>query len=247
MAEIFACIAELDAYNALATQILESKQKNNQFCFVRYLNNEQPVIKTKTFWNILIPNAVPSSLDANKQIILSGPNAGGKTTTIRAILQNIVLAQTFGIAAAESFELTIFDAIHSYLNISDDLLNGFSLFASEVKRAQDLLACIKNLGQKKKIFFALDELFTGTVAEDGETCAWEFVNKVAYYDRVHFIYATHFPKLKKLADTNQRCVNYKVDAPIKTQDGLIYPYTLSPGASDSRVALDLAKQAGLFD
>jgi len=248
LAELFACIAEMDAYNALATQMLESQTTKNKFCFVDYIENPTPVIRGKSFWNVLVKNAVPSSINESKKIILSGPNAGGKTTSIRAILQNIVLAQTFGIAAAESFEMTMFDVIHSYLNISDDLLNGLSLFASEIKRAQDLLECIRNLDQKQKMFFALDELFTGTVAEDGETCALAFIDKVADFDCAQFVYATHFQKLKELAKTNVQCVNYKVDSPTKGQDGkFVYPYTLSQGASDSRVAIDLAKQAGLFD
>ena len=142
----------------------------------------------------------------------------------------------------------MFDAIHSYLNISDDLLNGLSLFASEIKRAKDLLESIKNLDTNKKFFFALDELFTGTVSEDGEVCAYEFVNKISTFERVQFIYATHFEKLKELANKNNRCINYKVNAPTKDDNGaLVYPYTLSQGANDSRVAITLAQQAGLFN
>ncbi len=247
-AETFACIAELDAYNAIATKIIESQQTHNKFCFAKFLDNAQPQISSKQFWNVLVEKAVPSNISETRQIILTGPNAGGKTTAIRALLQNIVLAQTFGVAAAENFEFTLFDVIHSYLNISDDILNGLSLFASELKRAQDLLKSIKALEADKKFFFALDELFTGTVSEDGETCAYEFVKKLATFDRVQFIYATHFQRLKELSNNCEHCINYKVDAPVKGVEGkLVYPFTLSQGASDSRVALTLAQQAGLFE
>lgn len=247
LAKVFACIAEMDAYNAIANKIIESHNEKNKICFVTFLENEKPTITTKSFWNVLVPNAVSNSISENRQIILTGPNAGGKTTTIRALLQNIVLGQSFGVAAAESFEFTMFDVIYSYLNISDDLLNGLSLFASEVKRAQDVLKRIKALEPHKKFFFALDELFTGTVAEDGEACAYNFIEKIAAFKDVQFIYATHFAKLKKLGADNDLCVNYKVDAPTKNAQGkLVYPYTLSQGASESRVALDLAKEADLF-
>lgn len=247
LAQVFACIAEMDAYNAIATKIIESQTQKNKFCLVTFVDNAQPSIKAQSFWNVLVKDAVTSSIADDKHVILTGPNAGGKTTTIRAILQNIVLAQSFGVAAAEEFEITMFDVIYSYLNISDDLLNGLSLFASEVKRAQDVLQRIKSLELHKKFFFALDELFTGTVAEDGEVCAYNFIKRIAEFEGIQFIYATHFNKLKELGNEGVRCANYKVDAPTKNADGkLVYPFTLSKGANEARVALDLAKEANLF-
>ena len=162
--------------------------------------------------------------------------------------QNIVLAQTFGIAAAQKFELTMFHVIHSYLNISDDILKGNSLFVSEIKRAQEILQKIKSLEPHKKFFFTLDELFTGTAAEDGQKCAYEFVKKLSEYQGVQFIYATHFDALKELGKNSTFCINYKVDAPTKNSEGkLVYPFTLSQGANEVNVALDIAREARLFD
>jgi DNA mismatch repair ATPase MutS len=162
-------------------------------------------------------------------------------------LQNIILAQTFGVAAAETFDLTIFDIIHSYLNVSDDLIGGDSLFKAEVKRAQGILEKIKSLEPGKKYFFALDELFTGTGAEAGEQCAYAFIDRIADFDNILFIYATHFEKLKELANNNDHCANYKVEAPTRDENGkLVYPFKLSEGVNTVNVALDIAKEAGLF-
>jgi len=247
LAQLFACIAEMDTYNAVATKIIESKDTKNKFCFVTFAKNDTPLIRARNYWSVLVKNAVTNSISEDKKIMLSGPNAGGKTTNTTALLQNITSGQSLGIAAAEEFEITAFDTIHSYLHISDDLMNGLSLFAAEVKRAQEIIQKIKSLQGNQKFFFALDELFTGTVAEDGETCAYEFVKNIASYKQAQFIYATHFNKLKELGSNNPFCTNYKVDAPTKNQDGtLVYPFTLNPGASDSRVALDIARNAQLF-
>lgn len=247
LAKIFACIAEMDAYNALANKILASKNEHNKFCFTTFVESEKPMMNATGFWNVLVPNPVVNTIREDKHILLTGPNKGGKTTAIRALLQNVILGQTFGVAAAEQFKFTMFDVIHSYLNISDDLINGLSLFASELKRAQDILERIKTLEPQKKFFFALDELFTGTVSEDGEVCAYEYIKRIQSFEGIQFIYATHFNKLKELGVNNQRCTNYKVDAPTKGADQkLVYPFTLSQGASDSRVALDLAREANLF-
>lgn len=247
LTKLFACIAEMDAYNAIATKIIESQNSKNKFCFATFIENDKPAINTQGFWNVLVGNkAVSNNLIEDRDVILTGPNAGGKTTSIRAILQNIVLGQTFGVAAAESFEFTQFDIIHSYLNVSDDLINGLSLFASEIKRAQDILKKTNSLTTSQKFFLALDELFTGTVAEDGEKCAYEFVNKLATFENLQFIYATHFHKLKQLGHVNERCINYKVDAPTKVNGKLVYPFTLSQGANESNIGLEIATQAGLF-
>ena len=248
LAQIFATIAEMDAYYAIAAKIIESRDQKNKFCFVDFIDRETPYISGQEFWNVLVEDPVPSSMSEGKNIILTGPNAGGKTTTIRAILQNIILAQSFGVAAATKFEFTMFDLIYSFLNVSDDLLNGLSLFASEVKRAQELLQKVKTLDKNEKLFFALDELFTGTAAQDGEICAYKFIEKMASFKGVQFIYATHFDKLKQLGAKSNYCVNYKVDAATKDSRGkLLYPYTMSKGANQTRVALDIAKEANLFD
>ena len=248
LAQVFASIAEIDAYNAIANQILAGKESSRSFCIAHKIQDNKPQVNSQLFWNVLVPYAVTNSIVQDRNIIITGPNAGGKTTAIRAILQNIVLAQTYGIAAAQEFSFTEFDVILSYLHISDDLLHGYSLFASEIKRAQELLEIIQTLNPDQKLFFALDELFTGTVAEQGEQCAYNFIKKTSTFDQVLSIYATHFKALKDLGDTDARMMNYKVDAPVKNDAGkLVYPYTLSPGASNVCIALDMAREANLFE
>ena len=166
-----------------------------------------------------------------------------------------MLSQTFGIAAANSFELTQFDGVHSFINVSDDILSGKSLFATEMQRAQDILQKVKSLRSTEKYFFALDELFTGTNALDGEICACNFINNIANYPQIQFIYATHFDKLKEIGENNEYCVNYKIDAPAQDEDGqfmrgsngkLLYPYTLSLGANNISVAQAMASDAGVM-
>ncbi len=247
LAEIFACIAEMDTYNAIATKIIESQDQANKFCFVNFIDEQNPVIRSVGFWNVLVAKPIVNDLHEDKHIILTGPNMGGKSTNIRSLLQNIGLAQAYGVAAAQTFESTFFDIIYSLINVSDDILNGLSLFATEVKRAQEVLERIKTLQPGQKFFFALDELFTGTNAEDGQTCAYEFIKRLLSFEGVQFIYATHFAKLTELEQESSHCINYKVDEPSKNADGkLVYPYTLSKGINQSRVALDLVREAQLF-
>ena len=256
-APVYASIAEIDVYVALARKMIQLQDKNHHITFVEFLDADQPTIHAREFWNMLVPDdkIVTNDIFEHRNIILTGSNEGGKTTAIRAILQNIVLAQTFGIAAATEFKLTQFDSIYSFLNISDDILQGKSRFASELKQAQDILQKIKNLYQGEKFFFAFDELFTGTNGEDGAQCAYEFINNVASFKGIQFIYATHFNVLKTIGSKNPACANYKIEPPLRNALGqfirdakgqLIYPYKLSPGANDVNVAMDRARDAGIF-
>lgn len=256
LADLFACVGEIDACNAIATMMLEQQNKSNQFCFAKFIDHSRPMFAAKGFWNILVgTNAISNDLSESRNVIMSGHNAGGKTTAIRALLQNILLGQTFGVAAATEFEFTPFDVIHSYLNISDDLMGGLSLFASEVKRAQEISQKIASLAPGFKYFFALDELFTGTAGEQGEECAMQFIGNISKADQVQFIYATHFDRLKRFGDVSVECTNYHVNSVPKLANGqyarlpngkLDYPFTVSPGASYDNIALEMAKDANLF-
>jgi len=249
LAPLFAIIGEMDAYNAIATKMIAAKNTEHQFCFVVFTKKVKPLLSTTGFWNLLLAEkAVVNDFIENRHAFVSGPNAGGKSTAIRSLVQNIVLAQSFGVAAARQSVLTPFDRIHSFLNISDDLINGVSLLQSEINRAKEILQEIKAMPADQKYFFALDELFTGTASENGQECAVRFIENVTNYKNVQFVYATHFEELKKLGDKNKACANYKINAPTRAHDGaLVYPYTLSPGASDVNVAVAMAENAGLFD
>lgn len=257
LAPVYACIGEIDAYVAIAKKMIDLQSADHQFCFAQFLELTNPKIKAIDFWNMLVTNdkVVVNNLTESKNIILTGANEGGKTTMIRAILQNIVLAQTFGIAAAKEFVYGPYTKIHSYLNVCDDILAGKSRYAFELLQAKNILRQIQTLKPKETYFFVLDELFTGTNGPDGEQTAYNFIDNIASYHGIQFIYATHFNRLKEIGLKNPQCVNYKIDPPLMDADGhfvrdeqgdLIYPYTLSLGANTVNVALERAKDMGIF-
>ncbi len=250
LAPYFALIAEIDAYHAIATKMTATKDLQTQFCFAQPINQSQPKFDAQNFWNVVVPHPIANSLSEARSIILTGPNAGGKSTAIRSILQNIILAQTFGVATGKHFIFTPFDVIHSYLKVSDDITQGLSRYASELKRASDTVVRAKELRHDEKLFFVLDELFTGTGGKDGEICAYEFVNDdlAPFMHQIQFIFATHFDKLKEIEKNNPtRFANYKIDAPtVDAQNKLHYPFTLSKGANNINIAMLMKKQAGLL-
>lgn len=250
LASLFASIAEMDAYNAIATKIIETQSTSAKFCFAKHLDAAAPTVQAKGLWYVLTQNPVVNNFNETNNIILTGPNAGGKSTFIRAVLQNIVLAQTYGIAAGESFAVTPFDVIHSYLNLKDDPLRKKSRYLVELEVAGDIKKTQTNLSAGEKYFWITDELFSGTGEQDGGRVAYNFVKGLALtknYNAEMFIFATHFEKMTTLESENMRCKNYKVDPPAQNSSGdFVYPYTISPGINTSGIAYDLALKAGLF-
>ncbi len=250
LAPIFALIAEMDTYNAIAQKMIETKKSPNQFCFAQTLDKNKTTIKSENFWNIIINNSTTNSLDEDRSIIFTGANAGGKSTAMRSILQNIVLAQTFGIATGTLYHYTPYDYLDSFLHIVDDPEQNLSRYASELKNANKIVHRAKTLRPDEKYFFIIDELFTGTGGKEGQTLAFEFINEdlAPYLDRTQFVFATHFDKLKEIEATNpQKFANYKINPPtFNSQGKLQYPFTISKGANDVNIAGLLKKEAGLL-
>ncbi|MEX0940848.1 MAG: hypothetical protein WDZ41_05805 [Candidatus Babeliales bacterium] len=247
LSNLFVQIGYIDSYVSMA-KLYTSNPDKPRFCFVEFLNEKNPIIIGKDFWNIFIDsnNVITNNLSIDKNIVLTGPNAGGKSTTIKAFLQNLLLAQTFGIAAACEFKCTPFSKISSYLNIADDLANGLSLFKAEVERAKTLLNTLNFLKENEFGFCAIDELFTGTASEDGQECAYELANNFGKKKNSIFVFATHYKKLTALERTSKNFANYKVGAPYKINGKFVYPFTIEKGINTINIAKDILREEKLI-
>jgi len=114
LAPLFALLAEADALFSVACKMNQSSSQQISYCYSNFLVHDKPKIEAIQAWNINLATKVANSIDLDRNVIITGPNAGGKSTIIRAILQNIVLSQTLGIAAASRFNITSFDAMYRF-------------------------------------------------------------------------------------------------------------------------------------
>ncbi len=242
-------IGELDTYNALATKFLELEHSQTPFCFTSFLSEKDPLIDIESGWNVLVKNCVPNDLTESKNIILTGPNAGGKSSFGRMILQNILLSQTFGIAAAKKCALTPFHVIHSNVNITDNQTTGESLFQAELNAAKAASNTIESLPTGQKYFLFFDELFKGTDNKNGEECAKGYLEALATTKKkLLLIFGSHFESIKKVATANpKKFVNYKVETPVIDNDGnLKYSFKLTKGTYTGDIGLKLAERMNIF-
>jgi len=244
---------QVDAYLSIAK--LYKKYENHpnaKFCFVNAVEDTKPCLDIQNFWHpILNPDKVVTNsltLGGNGplDIIITGPNAGGKSTALKSITLAIIMAQAFGIAPAASMTFTPFAKINTYLNIAD-AEGKESLFQAEMRRAQALLNSIRSLGKNEFSFVIMDEIFTGTNPKEGEAAAYGVAKNLATFKNSICVVATHFKKLTELeVATNGVYNNYKV-AVIKRPDGSFHcPYKLEAGISNQNIALQLLQNEG-FD
>lgn len=235
-------VAELDVYLAVARQI-----KSGAFCFAEVLSIDKPQVDLVSFWNPLLDKgkAISNSLYLNKNAILTGPNAGGKSTVLKAVALNLILAQTFGVAAAKQMRFTPFSKIATYLNIVDDIGQGNSLFKSEVLRTQSLIKSIESLNENQFSFLAIDEMFSGTSPDEGSAAAYGVAKYLGKIDNSICMVASHFKDLTALEDKSNY-VNYKVSVDFDEEGNVKFPFKLSSGISHQHIAFKILEAEG-FD
>ncbi len=246
---------ELDAYMSCARLLKEFDDKRVQFCFPKYLtNNTKPSIEIYNFWNPAINNkiAVTNSIiiggpEHKQNVIVTGPNAGGKSTTMKGLIISIIMAQSLGIAPAQALTFTPFTKIMTYLNITDDIAAGNSHFKAGVLRALDLITVAKEQTGTNFSFTAVDEVFNGTTHEEGQAAAYALIEELGRCSNNVCVTVTHFPKVPLLEERTNNFTNYKVTVLQTRNTKIQYPYRLERGISNQTIALDILKQEGFGD
>lgn len=248
--ELFEIVGEIDS--ALASSKLISKTTNG-YTFAEYVENASaPFISATDIWHPLVgaEKSVTNSIELggkNKtNIILTGPNAGGKSTFLKGLTLNVLFAQTLGIVPAKRFVFTPFAKINTYMNIADDTAGGNSLFKSEVLRAQKLLETVKTLPAGQFSFSVMDEMFSGTSPKEGEAASYAVAEKLGSLSNSVLLLATHFPKLTELQDKTGNFKNYQVRVVQHDNGTFSYPFKLEEGKADQNIAIQILQQQG-FD
>jgi hypothetical protein len=201
---------------------------------------------TNQIYPALMDHQVENTVNLKKNLIITGPNASGKTTQLKSTAINVIFTQQFGVGFYEKCKLVPYTHIHSYLNIPDTSGRD-SLFQAEARRCKEILDCIENDESKEtsKHFCVFDELFSGTNAEEATQASFGFLKYLQKYDNVDFILTTHFVKLcQKIKTTeNMRIDNYKMDAAMVEND-ISFTYKLVKGISKIKAARLILIQMG---
>lgn len=176
--------------------------------------------------------------------IVTGANMAGKSTFLRAIGVNYVLAMTGMPVFAERLSVSRFK-LFSSMRTSDDLSRGISYFNAELLRLKQLIAfCGHNVvghdGQPLPTLIILDEILKGTNSADKLNGSRMFLEAISHKD-VAGIIATHDLKLSEMADREpSRFHNYCFE--IELGERVTYSYKVTPGVAKNQNATYLLRQ-----
>lgn len=205
----------------------DNTNKTNKKCKGR----KAPVFKGMyypKFINEETNKIIRNDCNLNKNMIITGPNASGKTTTLKTALINIILSQQIGYGCFDSLKMCPYDNIHCYLNIPDTSGRD-SLFQAEARRCKEIIDCIDEDNDKTH-FCIFDELYSGTNPEEAIVSAFAFMNYIVKHNNTTCMLTTHYVKLCKKLLKNKQIKNYNMKT-IKQNESFQYTYLLQEGIS----------------
>ena len=228
-------------------------------CYINNIINIQKLIKSKTinkcnfinndskkctnfknayFCNLLkldSNNVIKNSFSLQDNLILTGPNAAGKTTLLKSTLFNIILCQQIGYGFFDNAEIKLYDYIHCYINIPDTS-DRDSLFQAEARQCKNILEFIEDNSDKNHLC-VFDELFSGTNPEDAIKSGYGYLTHINK-ENVNFILTSHYHKLcKMLEKDNSNIKNYHMEIKEDENKNFSYTYKIKKGINKKKGGL----------
>ena len=178
--------------------------------------------------------------DRGKLFLVTGSNMAGKSTYLRSVGINIVLAMAGAPVCADSFRLSPVQLISS-MRIADNLEESTSTFYAELKK---LKTVIDSVNADEKVFILLDEILRGTNSLDRHTGSEALIKQLIRHKAAGII-ATHDLALAEMKTSfPDNILNYHFDVQVNNEE-LYFDYKLKPGVCNSLNASILMKKIGI--
>lgn len=202
-------------------------------------------LKTKGIGHPLIANEVRVNNDFSTEVnstvdIVTGSNMAGKSTFLRTLGINMILAYAGAQVCAEQMSLSVF-SINTYMRIKDSLNESTSTFKAELNRLKMIL---DNVIKDKDTFVLIDEMLRGTNSRDKYLGSKVFIEKLIV-EKTPALFATHDLQLADLKEDHAETVrNFHFDIQI-TEGEMRFDYKLKHGPCTTFNASILLKEIGL--
>jgi DNA mismatch repair protein MutS len=234
-------LARLDVWAGLADKAVTGRyvraQVTNGF-ELTLRDSRHPVIERMMARESFIPNDARFT-EAERVVLVTGPNMAGKSTILRQIGLCVVLAQVGSFVPASEASIGAVDRLFTRVGASDNLAQGQSTFMVEMSETS---AILHNATARSLVL--LDEIGRGTSTYDGVAIAWAVTEHL--HDRVgcKTMFATHYHELMQLPERLQHARNYNV-AVREAGDTVVFLHRLEPGGTDRSYGIHVGQLAGL--
>ncbi len=184
----------------------------------------------------VVPNDVEMKGEA-RALVVSGPNAGGKTVTLTAVgLCSLMLRAGLPIPVSEGSRMPLYRTVHSTVGDAQDLAQGLSTFSAHVVMLRDIV-----LAAGKGSLVLIDEIAADTDPREGAAIAIAVLEELLDKGVVVLV-TTHLEELKALAHMDPRFLNARVGFDPKK---MAPTYKLQLGAAGASSAIEVAARMGL--
>lgn len=228
-------IAEYDMIWAKAkysNDISGIKPKLNNYGYIKIVNGKYPLIK----------NVVPLNFEVGKcyrTLIITGPNAGGKTVVLKTVgILTLAVQSGFHIAAKEGTEISVFDKIFVDIGDNQSIENALSTFSSHVKNLAEIIK-----QSTKSTLLLFDEIGSGTEPNEGAALAIAILEEL-YHKGCITVATTHYGEIKNFSESHPDFENAAMEFKKDTLEPL---YKLHIGRSGDSNALYISKKMGISD
>ncbi len=236
--DVLTGLAELAATNNyIQPKIIDDKDKS-QSRKLSIVDGRHPVVEQILIDKVFVPNDI--NLGSNTDlIILSGPNASGKSCYLRQVGLLQIMAQIGSWIPAKSCTLGIADQLFTRVGAVDDLAAGQSTFMVEMIET----AFILNKATEKSLVL-LDEIGRGTSTFDGLSIAWSVSEFLAKRIKSRSIFATHYHELNQISEYINNVENYQVLVEYKN-NSLSFLHKVEKGGANKSYGIEAARLAGV--
>ena len=206
------------------------------YCRPVFRKTEKPSISCRNIYHPLIDDPVKNSIEEDRSVLVTGSNASGKSTFLKTIGVNAILAQTIYTAAADSFE-TAFFRIYSSMALTDSLETRESYYMVEIRSLKRILDALDGEGP---VLCFVDEVLRGTNTVERIAASSKILESMK--DRNVLVFAaTHDIELTRLLEGIY--ANYHFEEQVEDND-VTFSYKLEKGRAETRNAIRLLSIMG---
>lgn len=219
-------------------------QVKETYCFPDILPGDRPAFKGTDIAHPLLESdkVVANSAGLTAQTcVITGSNMSGKTTFLRSIGVNLVLAYAGGPVCANTFETTLMKVFTS-MRVHDDVSQGISTFYAELLRIKQMVVYSE---KRRPMLVLIDEIFKGTNSADRLVGAKAVITKLSQPWCITLVSTHDFELCDLEKDPAVKAVNYHFSE-YYVDDEIRFDYLMQPGRCQTTNAQQLMRMAGLM-